>query len=264
MGTYRPLYSICVEHEYFDQNICCALQCRVSPVGQVLLSRRNLLFRQTATNLWTILYDDSGAGPDTRFDVLALELEVSDPAFVLYTQWDSFTPSSSYQLLLPIPNKQVEATDAIVKTPNKRRIGATFCTILLHLTEEVCQVAQVRTPQICQLLFHAPEKKWEYIFIQRSEKDISIERLRLETNSDIIYFEPFELREEYGRNVLRTVSKNKIPMREYYSFQLNLNLVSIAEGNNQQKQVFLRNIELPIAGVYLSNETDILRQVCYF
>ena len=262
MGTYRPLYNIRIAHEYFDQNICSALQCRVSPVGQVLLNRRNLLFRQTATNFWTILYDDAGAGPDTRFDVLVLELEISDPAFVLYTQWDGFSLSSAYQLQLPISDEQVEASDAIVKTPNKRRIGATFCTILLQLTEEVCRAAQAGTPQICQLLFHAPEKKWEYLFIQRSEKDIFIERLRLETNSDTMCFEPFGLREEYGQHVLRTVSKNKIPMREHYNFQLNL--VSIAEGNNLQKQVFLRNLEHPITGVYLSTETDTFRQVCYF
>lgn len=262
MGTYRPLYNICIEHEYFNKNICRALQCRVSPAGQVLLDRRNLLFRQTATNLWTILYDDAGAGPDTRFDVLVLELELSDPAFVLYTQWDDFSPFSTYQLLLPTSTEQMEATDAIAKTPDKRRIGATFCTILLQLTEEVCRAAQASTPQTCQLLFHAPEKRWEYLFIQQNEKDIFIERLRLEANSDAICFEPFGMKEEYGRNMLQAVSKNKIPMREHYNFQLNL--VSTAEVQNQQKQVFLRNLEHPMAGVYLSIETDILRQVCYF
>ena len=72
MGTYRPLYNIRIEHEYFDGNICRAMQCRISPSGQALCHRRGLLFRQTGTNEWTILYDDAGAGVDTLSDVLAL------------------------------------------------------------------------------------------------------------------------------------------------------------------------------------------------
>ena len=98
MGTYRPLYNIRIEHEYFDGNICRAMQCRISPSGQALCHRRGLLFRQTGTNEWTILYDDAGAGVDTLSDVLALELVMADPAFVLYTQWNGFQPSSAYRL----------------------------------------------------------------------------------------------------------------------------------------------------------------------
>ena len=46
MGTYRPLYNIRIEHEYFDGNICRAMQCRISPSGHALCHRRGLLFRQ--------------------------------------------------------------------------------------------------------------------------------------------------------------------------------------------------------------------------
>ena len=115
MGTYRPLYNIRIEHEYFDGNICRAMQCRISPSGQALCHRRGLLFRQTGTNEWTILYDDAGAGVDTLSDVLALELVMADPAFVLYTQWNGFQPSSAYRLELPVGQETLEATGAIVE-----------------------------------------------------------------------------------------------------------------------------------------------------
>lgn len=61
MSTYRPLYNFRIEHDYFVGSICRALQCAVLPMGQELMSQRGLLFRQTAQNEWTVLYDaDSG------------------------------------------------------------------------------------------------------------------------------------------------------------------------------------------------------------
>lgn len=180
MGTYRPLYNIRIEHEYFDGNICRAMQCRISPSGQALCHRRGLLFRQTGTNEWTILYDDAGAGVDTLSDVLALELVMADPAFVLYTQWNGFQPSSAYRLELPVGQETLEATGAIVEQSANRQIGKGFCTVLLRLTEEVFSSAKAGTPETACLQFHVPEYRWEYLFVSRGGEKFSPEKLRLE------------------------------------------------------------------------------------
>lgn len=65
MGTYRPLYSLRVEHDYYDNLACRALAFRLKAGGVDLCRRRGLLFRQTAVNEWTLLYDCDSAGVDT-------------------------------------------------------------------------------------------------------------------------------------------------------------------------------------------------------
>lgn len=49
MESYRILYRIHIEHDYFDGKPCPALQCRLMPQGEVLAHRCGLLFRQTAS-----------------------------------------------------------------------------------------------------------------------------------------------------------------------------------------------------------------------
>ena len=262
MGTYRPLYNIRIEHEYFDGNICRAMQCRISPSGQALWHRRSLLFRQIGTNEWTILYDDAGAGVDTLSDVLALELVMTDPAFVLYTRWNGFHPSSAYRLELPAGQETLEATDAIVEQSVRRQIGTGFCTVLLRLTDKVFSAAKAGTPETARLLFHVPEYRWEYLFVSRGGEKFSPEKLRLEESGGKLTFGPFETAAEYGREVLRTVSLERVPMREQYVFRLRL--ASATGGDNRPRQVLLRNVALPKPGVFLSKDPELLRQLCYF
>lgn len=262
MGAYHPLFNIRIEHEYFDGNICRALQCRISPSGQALWHRRGLLFRQIWTNEWTILYDDAGAGVDTYSDVLALELDMTDPAFVLYTRWNNFQPFSAYRLDLPVQQEMLDAAEAIVEQPFKRQKGTGFCTILLCLTEEVFLSAKAGTPKTVSLLFHVPEYRWEYLFIPRSSESISPDKLRLEDNGGKLSFGPFEVVTEYDREVLRTVSHDRIPMQEYYGFQLRLTCAT--EMDNRSRQVLLHNVALPKPGVFLNKDPELLRQLCYF
>lgn len=97
MGTYRPLYSLRVEHDYYDNLACRALAFRLKAGGVDLCRRRGLLFRQTAVNEWTLLYDCDSAGVDTSSDKVEAELCITDPAFVLFTDWAALRPK------MPIP-----------------------------------------------------------------------------------------------------------------------------------------------------------------
>ena len=92
MGTYRPLYSLRVEHDYYDNLACRALAFRLKAGGVDLCRRRGLLFRQTAVNEWTLLYDCDSAGVDTSSDKVEAELCITDPAFVLFTDWAALRP----------------------------------------------------------------------------------------------------------------------------------------------------------------------------
>ena len=262
MSTYRPLYSFRIEHDYFVGGICRALQCAVLPSGQELMTQRGLLLRQTAQTEWTVLYDADGAGVDTASDAIALGLSISDPAFVLYTEWQGFNPAAVYRLDLPLADGNALATKVIVDTESTRRIGMPLCTICLHLTDDVWQAAVSGSPKNDTIKFQAPERYWEYIIIkQNSNREVLLERLKMDTDKKLLTFKTLERTSEFGRDAYRTVSEEAVPIRERYDFRLNL--IATPENSNRQKQVLLRNVEHPKPGQFKS-DADKLRQVCYF
>lgn len=137
-----------------------------------------------------------------------------------------------------------------------------FLGVLLRLTEEVFSSAKAGTPETACLQFHVPEYRWEYLFVSRGGEKFSPEKLRLEECGGKLTFGPFEAAAEYGREVLRTVSLERIPLRKQYGFRLRL--TSVTEGDNRPRQVLLRNVALPKPGVFLSKAPELLRQLCYF
>jgi hypothetical protein len=150
----------------------------------------------------------------------------------------------------------------ITDTESKRRIGMPLCSITLRLTEDVWQAAVKGTPKCDTIRFQAPERYWEYILIKQSNnREVDAERLRLDTDKNLLTFNSFERTNEFGRDAYRTVSEKAVPIRERYDFRLNL--IAIPESSNRQKQVLLRSVEHPTPGRFKS-EADKLRQVCYF
>lgn len=258
MGCYRPLYTLRVEHDYFDGNICRTIHCRISPEGAVLWHRRGLLFKQTAQNEWTIVYDSEGAGVDSS-DVLVLEMYMIDPAFVLYTQWDGFLPNAAYSLELPLKKELVDAVKTIRKTAPKRGIGAGFCQIKIRLTEKLFAAAQKEMPMSCTLQFHVPEYRWEYLLDSHNGDSTISEKYLLEETGGKLHFLPFKPIKIYGRDMLRTESEEIIPMREQYGYQLKL--VLPAEGK-ERKRTVLKHIELPELGRFMDVKLGVLRQIC--
>ena len=249
MSTYRSLYSFRIEHEYFEDSNVNALMCSVLPSAQKLMAQRGLLFRQTDENEWTILYDTENADLDTESDIIEFGVLMSEPAFVFYTEWQNFNPMVAYQIDLPIGKSEVNATDVITEIGVKRSFGIPFCTIMIHLTEELWQAAKKDVPLKNTLIFKTPERFWEYVFIcQNTNREISSEYLKLETDKEILTFRSFERTNEFGRNAFRTVSEKAVPMRERYDIKLNL----IVTHDKEQKQYLLRNIEHPIPGQFKS------------
>ncbi|MDN0070804.1 hypothetical protein QVN97_02110 [Bacteroides caecigallinarum] len=169
MESYRILYRIRIGHDYFDGKPCPALQCRLTPQGEALAHRRGLLFRQTAPGEWTLLFRQE---PDTKNDVLPLDLFVADPKFTLYTAWDGFQPSAAYSLELPMAEETVEAATAIRPTGKKRAIGSGFCTLSLRLTPRMVEAADSGQPMQTVLHFNVAAAQWEYLFIPNGEDSV--------------------------------------------------------------------------------------------
>ncbi len=256
------MYTLRVEHDYFDGGVCRAIGCGVSPEGAELWRRRGLLFRQTGGNEWAVVFDDAGGGVNAGRDTLLLELHITDPGFVLYTEWADFQPTAAYLLALhDAEDGAVEATESIQRIGSKRRIGAGFCTVSLSLTDDLVEAARAGKPKGCRLLFHAPVRRWEYLFFQRDGGRPEPEKLRLEETGGKLTFPAFEAVNEYGLDGVRAVSEEAVPMREHDGFRLRL--TSVKGGDSRPKQVLLKHLQAPEPGRYLSPDPQRLRQVCF-
>lgn len=196
MESYRILYRIHIEHDYFDGKPCPALQCRLMPQGEALAHRRGLLFRQTASGEWTLLFRQE---PDTKNDELLLDLFMADPKFTLYTAWEGFQPSATYSLELPGKKEIIEAAIAIQPTEKKRTIGSGFCTLHLRLTDELVKAAENGQPIQEILHFKESALQWEYLFISNGEQSVPPGQLKLEDAAGKVQFTTFKECKVYGR-----------------------------------------------------------------
>ncbi len=261
MANYQVLYRIAVEHDYFNRKLCSPLECRLSPQSAWLARQRGLLFRQ-ANNKWTVLYDSTGNGVDTQKDVLELELNITDPAFILYTEWGEFYPAAAYVLELPATDENVNFISAILIGDKKRKAGTPFCTLRLPLTENVMDAAKAGSPEQAILQFRAPKVQWEYIFFSRNAKNDTFGKLVLEDTTGKLKFLDFKECEVYGKSGWRTTSEEvHIPMREAYESSLQL----AAQNNGMtQKRILLSTVPCPEPGRFQSGQSGVIRQVCYF
>lgn len=256
MESYRILYRIRVEHDYFDGAPCLALQCRLTPWGMELTRRRGLLFRQTAPGEWTLLFRKV---PDTANDVLTLYLSIADTQFALYTAWNGFRPSAAYSLELPASDGTVDAA-AIRPTGERRAIGAGFCTLSLPLTDGIVRAASEGNPVQAVLHFVEASAQWEYLFIPRNGNITPLGRLQLEDATGQVRFTNFRECKAYGRKAWLTRSEESIPLRRSYSCRLRL----MAQNGGRFKRVLLAQVPPPELGRYMDAPKGIIRQICLY
>ncbi len=255
MESYRILYRVKVVHDYFDGKPCTAFHCRLTPQGELLARRRGLLFRQTAADEWALLFHAAPA----ESDVLTMDLFLADPAFSLYTAWEDFRPSATYELVLPASAESIEATGAILPTDRKRRLGAGFCTVALRLSEEMLEQAEAGKPMQSVLHFPAPSVRWEYLFVSLSSSVMKASQLALEDTTGTVAFSDFEAQTAYGREVYLTVSTSLVPMRETYGCRLRLT----EREAGKRKRVLLSHVDFPLPGRFLNAGKGVIRQICY-
>lgn len=206
------------------------------------------------------MYDCDSAGVDTSSDKVEAELCITDPAFVLFTDWAALRPENAYTLELPASRDTVEATEAIRESADRRRIGSGFCSVSILMTEKILAAAQKEKHKTCTLRFHAPQCKWEYLLVPRDGGNPDPRQCRMEEQGGTMAFTPFKTFKAYGLEVLRTVSQEAVPMKEHYAYKLKV--FSSATGSGR-RQVLLKYVPPPEPGKFLDAEPGLLRQVCY-
>lgn len=259
MESYQKLYSLRVQHDYFEGKPCTAIGCRLTPQGVELARQRNLLFRQTAADEWTVFYDVNGAKFNGNDGILSLELYLADSGFTLYTEWKDFCPSDAYELELPVTETETNAANVILPSDKRRKIGSGFCSVSLHLANAMQLVSDGNEPGQAVLHFRSRRLKWEYIFFQRNGNSIPETGLKLEDANKQIVFPALQPTIAYGRKGMRMRTKEAIPMRAAYGSKLRL----VLQEASKPKRIVLANIETPIPGRFAA-EKGYIQQVCYY
>mgnify|MGYP005935962349 CR=1 FL=1 len=259
MESYRKLYSLRVQHDYFEGKPCTAIGCRLTPQGIELARQRNLLFRQTAADEWTVYYDCNGAKFNKDDEILSLELYLADPNFTLYTEWKDFCPSDAYELELPVTETETNAENAILPSDKRRKIGSGFCSVSLHLANAMQPAPDGDKPGQAVLHFRSQKLKWEYIFFQRNGNSIPETGLKLEDANKQIAFTDLKPETAYGRKGMSVTTEEAIPMRATYGSRLRL----ILQEESKPKRIVLANIEPPIPGRFVTGK-GLIRQICYY
>lgn len=249
MNEYRPIYSLSIEHDYYMDKACRSIDIRVSPPGVELMRRRGLLFRQMAINEWAILSGKTNASMDTDIDVLTFDMYLSDPTFVLFTEWQAFEPQKAYSLHLPMASPET-----VFEISGKRGIGSGFCRAQLHFTKEMSTHDT--------LVFHAKKQYWEYFFVARNEHLGNGGRLTLKEAKGELAFSTFEPVELLGRKAWRTISAEPVALRERYGYSLSL--FEEMPDAACSHIVRMKNLPHPVAGSHLGGQDGFLRQICYF
>lgn len=263
MEVYKALYRVSIRHDYFNNRAFTGLSLRITPQSLNLVRQRTLLFRQTAVNEWTLLYNSTIPRVDMDKDVLEFVLDITDPLFTLYTEWEGLHPTGSYVLQLPLKKGEntVSVMSAVHPLDEKLKFGASFCTLRLCLTKELLEAAEADSPKQEVLHFYAPKMKWEFFFLERGEDHISPEELSLEDITGRLKFSDFKKCEIFGKKALYTITEESFPLRENPgSF---LRLVAL-KGEKRQRQVLLSQVPLPVPGHFQSEQSGIIRQICYY
>lgn len=263
MNDYLPIFTLCIEHDYYANNCCRAIQICVSSSGKSLLKRRDLMFKQTNENQWVIYGNSQGAGVVDDSDVLTLEMILTEPDFMYFTIWEDFNFKRAYHLDLPLKVTEEKITKVIsVLDLERKPKGDVLSTISVKLSNKMFQNAKDGTPVMNTLVFQAPKVYWEYILLSRNG-DLN-RNLKIEEASGRISFRKMKKvkMQPFMDEVLYTIMDSPILMNEYYGF--NLSLIEIIRENPIMKRVLIKQLKHPVIGRLITEKPNAMRQICYY
>ncbi len=261
MTDYRSIFTIRLEHDYYMHNICRAIQLGITTEGILLMKRRNLMFKQIRENEWAIVGDCAGAGVFDEFDILKLEMVLLEPKFVYFTDWKNYQTRYTYHLNMPCKKNIVEASKAMHCTTIKRK-GNNLCSIDIQLSNQMFEKAKIGETENNTLAFRTPKVRWEYLLTSRNGE--STRNLKIEDGNNQIAFSQIKKveMELFSHPVFSTTTKSSIPMKEHY--ELLFSLVEIVRKEPMMKRVLIKQLQYPVLGAFISERSDIIRQIVYY
>lgn len=259
MEQFITLASIQVEHTYYTTPINRHIKLSPTPEAEKLMRRRGILYLENDEG-WSWLVRKDCAGFEAN-DVLELSLQTSDANFMRVTKLGDYQPQNFYLLKLET-KKSIDAASSLIMTEEKKWANE-LCRIRLIPTAALLKKAQKDTPMSYTIQFRPLAYRWEYLFVIRNDNAESIPNLLLEETKNKILFTKAEWLEHssFGTNVWRTVSTTPVSVLECPDYSLLLS--TVLQEYPLKKRTVSRFIECPQPGKYLSDNPEMLRNVCY-
>ena len=296
MGRFIIFIDIKVVHGYYNDTPG-SFRFRLTDETERLIRSRKVLFVHTANRCQFMLENDCAGF--LRGDKLELTLQSQDDNFMRLTQLNGYRPQTFYRLALSDDSQEIDIASAIVATEEQRG-ESHFCHITIQLTDKMLEDAKAGKPQEYLLRFREVAYRWEYLFVPRYKSMDESKTLCLEDTQGKYFF---TLPEKYtdpslGGTMWRIFSTSPIVCRKYRDYNLQLSEVQTTElsgllsealsrdiqpeefsklppevlsevlpkilaDKSLKKRIISRFISCPGPGIFLTDQQDCIREICY-
>lgn len=259
MGQFITCINIKVEHGYYA-NVPRNFHIQPTRNTVELMRRRGMLLRPTESGWqWIMVQENAGFLDGDEFEFSFLPMDAN---FVWVTRLCSYDPQSFYRLVLT-GGKQVIDVAAALAPQEERKTQSEFCRLCIRPTQEMIRLAKDGIPQEYVLQFRVAAYRWEYLFVIRNPDFYVSQHLVLEEARGRIAFEKMQKLENspFGEYVWRTVSTKPIECERSPDYKIELS--DVISDIPLKKRTLNRFVPFPQPGVYLSDQRDCIRQVCY-
>lgn len=250
------LWTLKIEHEYYERKQTTELDVQISTEMRVLLMRRNLVWRRKSISEWCL----SSFGDYSLNDEDRLELEVitagNEVQSVTDFEWPVYR--DSYEVKVPIGDGTLKAKECMSK-----KVGTRTSHSVMKLLVPMGQMINRKIyPSTTTLEFQAFAKYWEYIFLPRRPE--MKREIRLGDMRKSIAFGDYENFDFMGHQAQKIRSVEKIPLQERYC---NTDLVlweKVPVGNGTQERILLHAVPCPEPTLNLGTAKDTVWRIIYY
>lgn len=222
MEIFTIIYRINLRHDYYQEGSYCK-GVELSPTVETLdlLRRRGVLFRKENEGVWVLIAP--GNNPFNDETELRFTLKIQDPVFYYFTKEEE---------------------------EHKRLFGGEPISISISGKKSGDQ----KFPEN-NVFFYAKELYWEYIFIPRQERELT---LLFQDMSKHIDFDQTVENSFMDRKAFRFISRQKVKLQEYYTHNLTL-----FEATSYGNRLLLKNIVAPYPGRILCADPNRIQTIVY-
>lgn len=249
---------ICLEYEYFNSNANGAyLEVNIAYQTKLQMRQNGIRCKQTSCTEWEFMLEDSNNVDLVKDNVFELIFMSTKYSYLRMISPCDYPPDMAH--LIYLKDNDVEINEKSILTPihNKK------------FSNEICRVSftagQAMNRPDCKytIKFCSPVRYLEYLFFFKDNNDHRGDFLELETSpKDVIRFNPVKRVNTYEpiKKAFSITSLHKVKLLERYDFTMAL--YDNSAGNTGRK-IISRYISMPEPGRYASNDSSIIREICY-
>ena len=256
MNPFSVLFTIRLTHPYYGDRKSRGTELFLANQTQLLLRRRNIIFKQDDINAWSLL--GFGYKPqETPFsdgDKVELFLKYTDSFFPLITQFPGCKPNSHYTLELSPEQKIITPEDFQLLPTNEKMPPGTLLHLILPTAKEDLDSG---TRKELEIAFPVRNCFFEYLFISRDNSE-SEKKFSLVDDLGEISFSPSQRITFMAHTAYLIKSQEKIALKENYPFRLTLR-----EKTDFGDKTIFRSVPCPVPGQFISESPDTLRKIMY-